>query len=114
MAEELDQAFIEKLKAHDERIRHIDEGLSIEQELQNSPIWKLIFERAGHEATVAMEELIEVNPADHKAIVALQARIYRARAISRYLEEVVERGRRAQSEMIAENALEQIGDEDGG
>lgn len=90
---------IERFKAQDDRLKVIDLAINIENELRDNIVLKLIFDAADSEAREALEALAMVDPADQQKILALQAKVYRAKFINKTLSHVLFQAK------VAENSL---------
>lgn len=89
---EISEEFIEQLKSLDHRWRQYDLALKIEAELQNSEALKCVLHVLTDRAATALNELVDVDPTDHKKIMSLQARVQCARIMGETLESIRKTG----------------------
>lgn len=86
------QEDLERLRARDERWKQVDLSLRIDAELRDSVALNLFIEAAARRAEEAKALLVQVNPADTKAIIALQAKAQCATLIGEVLYAVRQQG----------------------
>lgn len=111
MNNEIDQAFIERLKARDNRFQLIDNAIQIEAELSNSFVIKAILQTLQEYAEKAIEEMMSADPTNTRLITSLQERVKIAKIVGNTLEEIRRKGAWAQK-LVEED--DQIANTEGG
>lgn len=100
MAErQIDEAYVEMLKARDTRYRIIEQAIEIDREVSDSPTIRLIRAQASKEAAEALEALAFVTPTSTVEIIKLQAVVYRARFIDQTIGDLLKEAQRAQESL---------------
>lgn len=93
------------LRARDERWQHINLSLRVDAELRDSLLVNLVIEAAARKAEYAKDQLVDTNPADTQAIIALQADAKCARLIGETLRIVKNNAENAYSAVQAEERI---------
>lgn len=83
--------FIEKMRSHDERLKHIETATQVDYEIQHSIALPLIIKVAQSEADDALGKLATVDPSDVKKIIALQGKIYCATMLKEIIDGIMQR-----------------------
>ncbi len=97
---------IEALKARDERFRHYETALRVDEELRENFTLNLILEAASRQMEEAKDALIDVNPTDARQIYDLQVKAGCAKLIGQVLNSIRKKGLTAYTSIEEDKFIE--------
>lgn len=97
---------VEAAKHRDARFRDLDLSIEVETQLRESRPLFLLMSKLREDADAAMQEFVNVNCADTKAIQGLQSRVFCFRYAIETFEAILTRGRTAQRSIESEDQIE--------
>ena len=97
---------IEAAQRRDRRFQQTEFGIEVESQLRDSGPLKLLVAKLAADADAAMREFAIANCGDTVLIQGLQSRVFRLITALDTFESIINQGRAATSELIAEDMAE--------
>ncbi len=104
MPEQLSPEHIEELAARDARIAALRISIDLETDLRDNGPLNRIMLALREDADRAIDEFATVNPANHTAVMDLQARVYRFSIARQTFRAILADGQAAEADLLASDS----------